>query len=237
MARNWMKAILRRVIDESLTTKRFLFEVPELESFDYKAGQFITFDLPIQSKGTLRSYSIASAPDGTNTFELCIVLNVKGAGTPYIFAQPLGAEFKFMGPLGKFLLHEPIETDLCFIATGTGIAPLRSMIYNIYDRELPHKNIYCVFGNRYVPDILYRNELEKLEKKHPEFKFIPTLSRAGDEWQGPKGYVHQYYENLFSDHREAHFYLCGWSDMINEARKRLEAMGYTKTHVHFEKFD
>ncbi len=237
MARNWMTAVLKKVIDESLATKRFFFEVPELSSFDYKAGQFITFDLPIESKGTLRSYSIASAPDGSNTFELCIVLNVKGAGTPYIFAAPVGTEFKFMGPIGKFLLVEPVETDICFIGTGTGIAPLRSMIYNIYDRQIPHKNIYLIFGNRYVPDVLYRMELEKLAKKHPEFNFIPTLSRAGEEWNGPKGYVHPYYEKLFEDKREAHFYLCGWSDMVNEARKRLEMMGYDKGHVHFEKFD
>ncbi|HLG04077.1 MAG TPA: oxidoreductase, partial [Bacteroidia bacterium] len=86
-------------------------------------------------------------------------------------------------------------------------------------------------------DIVYRKELEELEKEHPEFKFIPTLSRADDSWSGRKGYVHAIYEEIFSDKRPALFYLCGWSNMLKEARERLVAMGYDKKAIKFEEYD
>jgi CDP-4-dehydro-6-deoxyglucose reductase len=139
--------------------------------------------------------------------------------------------------LGKFQLHEPIETDLCFIATGTGIAPLRSMIFDIYKRKLSHKNIYLVFGNRYEKDILYRDEFEQLEKDLPGFHFIPVLSRETSGWNGKTGYVHAVYEELFADKRPAQFYICGWAAMLKEARQRLEAMGYDRSMIRFESYD
>ena len=92
------------------------------------------------------------------------------------------------------------------------------------------------FGTRYEKDILYRNEMDEFAAKHPEFKFIPTLSRE-QNWNGHKGYVHQIYEELFSDKRQGYFYLCGWNDMLNEARKRLAEMGYDKKVIKFESYD
>lgn len=238
MAREVKTAILTKVIDESPTTKRFFFEVPGVKTLEYKAGQFFTLDLPIESKVTLRSYSIASTPDGSNTFELCIVLKEGGLGTTYLFGIPIGTEVKFIGPFGKFVLPEKIETDICFIGTGTGIAPLRSMIYDIYNKNIPHKNIYLIFGNRFPVDILYGKEFEELEAKHPEFKFIGCLSRVKPpEWNGPTGYVHKYYPEFFADGRPAEFYICGWTNMVQEARDTLTNLGYDKKNIHFEKFD
>ena len=73
------------IIDETHNVKRFFFKVPEFESFDFFAGQFVMLDLPLNSKVNTRAYSIASAPDGSNVFELIIVLKEDGLGTPYIW--------------------------------------------------------------------------------------------------------------------------------------------------------
>ena len=176
----WRKGIVTRIENETKHTKRFYITVPELESFDFKSGQFVTLDLPIHEKinKRWRSYSIASWPDGTNVFELVIVLLESGIGTPYLFNEVKeGSEVIFRGPQGVFTLPEEIEKDLYFICTGTGIAPFRSMTHYILRNNIPHKNIYLIFGTRTQNEILYLNEFRRLEKQVEHFHYIPTLSR------------------------------------------------------------
>ncbi|MBL0339452.1 MAG: hypothetical protein IPP71_00115 [Bacteroidetes bacterium] len=114
---------------------------------------------------------------------------------------------------------------------------MRSILLDIHNRKLPHKNIYMVFGNRWEKDILYRKEFESLEKEMDNFTFIPVLSRENAGWEGRNGYVHAVYEEIFADKRPAKFYICGWADMLKEARQRLEAMGYDKKSIKFESYD
>ena len=239
MSRKYYESEIISISDESPNTKRFLFKVPHLERFEFKAGQFVILDLPIESKVTHRSYSIASAPGNHNEFELVIVLNPPGLGTPYMWENyRVGTKVPCAGPLGKFVLPEKADDDICFICTGTGIAPFRSMTNYMIDNNIPHKNIYVVFGNRKIHDVLYKSEFEELEAKHPEVKFIPVLSREQQEtWSGRHGYVHPVYEELFADKRPAYFFICGWKVMVKEARDRLLAMGYPKERIKFELYD
>lgn len=226
------------VQNESDVVKRFYIKMPEGQGSNFKAGQFVMLDLPIDSKYTNRSYSIASAPSTDGIIELCIVLNPSGIGTPYIFEHyKPGFICKVSRFLGKFNLPDVIDTDICFICTGTGIAPLRAMLLDIYNKQMTHKNLYMVFGNRFTKDVLYRSEMEKLQLAHPEFNFIPVLSRDNADWSGRKGYVHAIYEEIFADKRPAKFFICGWADMLKEARTRLEAMGYDKKAIKFESYD
>lgn len=242
----WRTGKVIRIEDETYNTKRFWIEVPELDRFDFKAGQFVTLDLPIheQKNKRWRSYSIASWPDGTNVFELLIVLLEGGLGTTYLFNEvTIGSELTLRGPQGVFVLPEMIDKDLFFICTGTGIAPFRSMLHSIKDNNTPVKNIYLIFGCRTQKDLLYYDELKSLEADLPGYKFLPTLSR--EEWNGLKGYVHAIYENLCKDKMTlneenlpvpgpAYFYLCGWKAMIDDARQKIVAMGYDRKAIHLE---
>ncbi len=238
MAYKYYDGTIIKIIDESNSVKRFFVKVPDEMNFSFKAGQFIMFNLPIESKYTNRSYSIASAPGDGNVFEVCIVLKPGGQGTTFEWRNFVpGTIVKVSKPLGNFTLDEPVEHDLCFICTGTGVAPFRSQIFDIYKRNVPHKNIYLIFGNRFEKDILYRNEFEQLEKQMEGFHFIPVLSRENPGWQGRTGYVHGVYEEIFSDKRQASFYICGWSDMLREARERLHKMGYRGRQIRFESYD
>lgn len=237
MALEWMTGEFTSILDESPNVKRFRIKIPQLEKFVFKPGQFISFDLPIheQKNKRVRSYSIASAPDGTNEFELVIVLVADGLGTPYLWKQNVGDKITLRGPLGVFTLPETIENDLCFIATGTGIAPFRSMIWDFHNTKKPFKNIYLIFGSRLKQDLLYYKELEELSKKIPNFHYIPTLSReTSAEWTGKKGYVHPIYEEIFADKRPVNFYLCGWRNMLDEAKQRIINMGYDRKTIHME---
>src|SRR3954464_14470333 len=165
MVQPWRTGKVIRIEDETAATKRFWIQVPEVESFDFLPGQFVTLDLPIHEKPNKRwrSYSIASWPDETNVFELLIVLLDGGLGTTYLFNEiSEGSELVLRGPQGVFVLPDPIEKDLYFICTGTGIAPFRSMLHHIQLHNVPHKNIYLLFGTRNKKDLLYVEEMKRL---------------------------------------------------------------------------
>ena len=117
----WNKSTVIKIEDESPTTKRFWLQANDLEQLDFRAGQFITLDLPIHEKRQKRwrSYSIASAPDGSNVVELCVVLLEGGAGSTYLFEEvKVGSELTFKGPSGVFYLPKEISKELVFICTG-----------------------------------------------------------------------------------------------------------------------
>ena len=231
----WRTGKVIRIEDETFNTKRYWVQVPEMERFDFIAGQFVTLDLPIHEKKNKRwrSYSIASWPDGTNVFELVIVLDEKGLGTPYIFNNVfVGSELKFRGPQGVFVLQQPLDKDIFMICTGTGVAPFRSMLHYIKDHNVPHRDIHLIFGCRTKDTILYYEEMTGLKESIPGFHYIPTLSR--EEWEGHSGYVHSVYESLCTEKKPAVFYLCGWKGMIDEAQKRILDMGYDKKDIRIE---
>lgn len=238
----WRKGIITRIENETYNTRRFWIRIPELETFDFVPGQFVTIDLPIHEKPNKRwrSYSIASWPDGTNVFELLIVLLDGGMGTTYLFNEVKeGSELTLRGPQGVFVLPENIEQDLYFICTGTGIAPFRSMVHYIQLHNVPHKDIYLLFGTRKKEDLLYLDEFRELEKQVTKFHFLPTLSR--ENWDGCSGYVHAIYENLVHEKMNgqeqpppAKFYLCGWKNMVDEAKVRIQKLGYDRKAIHQE---
>ncbi len=231
----WLTGKVIRIENETIDTRRFWIQVPELVVFNFIPGQFVTLDLPIHERPNKRwrSYSIASWPDGSNIFELIIVLDKRGSGTPYLFDEvKAGTEIPVRGPQGVFILKEPLDEDLILICTGTGIAPFRGMIHHIKNNNIPHKNIYLVFGCRTKSSLLYFEEMQRLQTEIAGFHYIPTLSR--EHWEGQTGYVHAVYELLTIDKRSAKFYLCGWRGMIDEARTKLTEMGYDKKVIHFE---
>ena len=231
----WRTGHVIKIADETTDTKRFWIQVPELEQFDFIPGQFVTLDLPIHEKVNKRwrSYSISSWPDGTDVFEMVIVLDTEGVGTNYLFNEiKEGHTLTLRGPQGIFTLREPLDEDLVLICTGTGIAPFRSMVHHIKNQQIPHKNIYLIFGCRTQSTLLYYNELVQLQQELPGFNYIPVLSR--EQWPGKTGYVHQVYENICADKRPAYFYLCGWKGMLDEAKSNLLEMGYDKKVIHLE---
>ena len=250
MLHPWRTGKIIRIEEAIHNTRRFFLEVPELTEFDFKPGQFVTLDLPIHEKPNKRwrSYSIASAPDGTNGFELVISLMEQGAGTHYLFEQVNeGSELIYRGPQGVFVLPEEIDRDLYFICTGTGIAPFRSMAQHILNNNIPHKEIYLIFGCRKFSDTLYEDELRELANDYPSFHFIPTFSREQtDDPSIHTGYVHKVYDEIIQSKMEssqnpeikklppAYFFLCGWKNMIDEAKKKIQGLGYDRKSIHQE---
>ena len=234
----WYDSRVIRIEDETPNTKRFWVEVPEVETIEFEAGQFVTMDLPIAEKRLKRwrSYSIANAPGELNVLEFVIVRLEGGAATTYLFEEvKLGDTIRFKGPSGTFTLPASIDKDIVFICTGTGVAPFRSMLWDIYKNKKPTRNLHLIFGTRHEDGILYRKEFESWQKQWPAFSFDVALSRTPD-WSGYKGYVHQIYLEKYKMPRpDIDFYICGWSNMIDDAVANLIVkLGYDKSQVHYE---
>lgn len=249
----WRTGKIIRIVQETPTTRRYWIQIPELDRFDFQPGQFVTLDLPIHEKPNKRwrSYSIASWPDGTNVFELVIVLLEGGLGTTWLFNNvEEGSELILRGPQGVFTLPDPIDRDLFFVCTGTGVAPFRSMAHHILNNNIAHHNIYLLFGCRKFGDALYAPELKELSRNIPSFRYIPSYSReepGNYDHLVRIGYVHQAYEEICMSKATidpdnagqkkmapAYFYLCGWKNMIDEAKQRIQALGYDRKAIHQE---
>jgi len=236
MPTNWHDGIVRKIETIAPNVRSFQLEVPDMQSFNFQAGQFVTMDLPIGEKRLQRwrSYSIANAPDGSNSLELCIVH--AGIGTKFLFDEVQeGSALKFKGPDGGFVLPETIDKDLVFVCTGTGVAPFRSMIMDLKNSGKPHRNIHLIFGARDESGILYRAEFEELTQTMPGFRYDVALSRQAD-WSGWKGYVHQVYQELYPTPRpDVNFYLCGWSNMVDDAVANLMLqLKFERSQIHYE---
>jgi CDP-4-dehydro-6-deoxyglucose reductase len=238
MLQPWRTGTVIKIENASATTRRFWIQIPELDVFDFKPGQFVTLDLPIHEKTNKRwrSYSIASAPDGTNIIELVIVLLEGGLGTTYLFNEiKEGSTLTLRGPVGVFTLPETLDKDLYLICTGTGIAPFRSMVNYIHEQKIVHKNIHLIFGCRKITDRLYGQELKALESLENNFYYHPVFSREESTPEGGySGYVHAVYEKLIVAKNPSQFYLCGWKNMVDEAKERIIAAGYDKKDIHLE---
>jgi CDP-4-dehydro-6-deoxyglucose reductase len=237
----FFNGLVTGILDETANVKRFFIRIPELQRYDFHAGQFTMLDLPILSKVTTRSYSIASPPSGTNEIELVIVLKDGGLGTAYLFGEiRVGSFIRVSEPVGKFTRPRPegFDSPLIFVCTGTGIAPFRSMILDILAHKVPFRQLILVKGCRTKQDILYHTEMQHLSETVPGFRFIPVLSRPDPlDWQGETGYVHPVYLNLLSEYPDAIFYLCGWKAMVQEARSKLAERGVPKDRIRFELYD
>jgi ferredoxin-NADP reductase len=238
MATTWYEATVKKITTTAPNVRCFFLQLPKEQDFSFKAGQFITLDLPVGEKRLQRwrSYSIANAPANKNEIELCIVRAQEGLGTAYLFdIVEEGSVLRFKGPDGTFCLPEKIEKDIVMICTGTGIVPFRSILQDLINKGNTNQNIHLIFGTRFESGILYREELEKMKAIMPNFRYDVALSREKNK-NYHHGYVHSIYLAKYIKNAEnIQFYLCGWSAMIDEAVANLIVkLGFKHEQVLYE---
>jgi ferredoxin-NADP reductase len=156
----------------------------------------------------------------------------------YLCDLPQGAVIQVKGPFGSFILRPPLR-DTIFIATGTGIAPYRSMLHWLFaDTERHHnKQFWLVFGSRTQRDIYYHDEFLQLAAEHPNFHYMPTLSRGSDNWPGLRGYVQEHIRKLAEGRADMHAYICGLEKMVTANRELLKSLGWERKSILYEKYD
>jgi len=212
-------------------------ELVDPPQFAFKAGQFIT--VPV-AEGVLRSYSIASAPEDPRWLKVAVDVQPGGPGSRFFASLQPGQELKFQGPYGAFVVRDDAHPHLVFVGTGTGIAPLRSMILDLERRGQGHRRMTLFFGVRFADDLMYHDEFLALAAKHPDtFTYIPSLSRPeGSDWPGDTGRVTTVIPRLLPPEvaAEATAYLCGSKEMLKEVTEILVGLGMDRKQVKKEQF-
>ena len=238
MAVEWYEGQIVGIEQLSDNCRSFVLKIDDCDHFEFVAGQFMTFDLPIGEKRLhrWRSYSISGQVEDSNLIEFCIVKNENGLGTPYLFTLNVGDVIKCKGPEGGFVLPQDIaDKEIIMICTGTGVAPFRSMIRHVISKNIPFKKIHLIFGTRNADNILYRDEFEKLAAENRHFHYDVALSR--DKIAGiHHGYVHDIYLKLYGTvTRDRIFMLCGWTSMIDDTIANLMVKcQYDKSQIRYE---
>lgn len=206
------------------------------KAIKFNPGQYIQFKIP--GTDEYRAYSVASSPGIEDSIDLVIRLVPGGLCSAYIHkVLSENDEVIFTGPFGDFYLREETDKDIVAIAGGCGMAPIRSILYYLAKQGMPRK-FYYFFGARTTQDLFFTEELRELEKKYPNFKYIPALSepKPQDKWQGEVGLVTQVAEKYLDSKRPTEAYLCGPPPMIDAAVKVLTREGVSPEDIYYDKF-
>src|SRR6476619_5312645 len=162
---------LVRSVSLSTQTKHLEFEASGMTRFGFVAGQWLSFKTnKPDGEEITRAYSIASPPGDDNRLALCLNRVPDGFMSNFLCDMHEGQEISCQGPFGDFILRPPLR-DTIFIATGTGVAPFRSMLHWLLaDRERHQdKKFWLIFGSRTEKDIYYHKEFLQLATKHNNF--------------------------------------------------------------------
>ena len=220
-------------------TKHLEFELLDGPRFGFVPGQWLSFktNMPDGEEIT-RPYSIASPPADDNRFALCLNRVQDGFMSNYLCDMKEGDEIRCQGPFGNFILRPPMR-DTLFIATGTGIAPFRSMLHWLLNDPARHENkqLWLIFGNRTEEDIYYHIEFLALAAAHENFHYLPTLSREEPEWKGLRGYVQEHVSGLAQNRTDMHAYICGLAKMVKANRDLLQSLSWDRKAIFYERYD
>lgn len=228
-----------RSVPLSEFTKHLELEVNGVTHFGFVPGQWLSVkaNTPDGEEMT-RAYSIASPPSANGHVAFCLNRVQDGFMSNYLCSLDQDAKIAFQGPFGDFILRPPLR-DTVFIATGTGIAPFRSMLpwlLAVHERHQGHQ-LWLLFGVRREQDIYYREEFERLAAEHANFHFLPTLSRPAAEWKGLQGYVQEHLAEIAGTRTDMHAYICGLDKMVKANRELLKSLGWDRTSIRYEKYD
>ncbi len=206
---------------EQLADAVFLFTILNTDpvACAFTSGQYMTL---VVDQTTRRQYTMCSAPDDRR-FQIVVDVSPMGKGSRYLLERTPGDRIEYLAPLGSFTLM-PTEAPLLFVATGTGIAPFRSMVNDIFrDSVNQDRIVHLYWGLRYEHDLYWQSDFEDIARQYRGFKFFVSLSKPSSTWSGMQGHItnHVLSDPLLGD--SSQIYLCGNSAMITEMREHLIA--------------
>jgi len=225
-----------KIKDLTYDIKLIEFKLSNDEFVDFKPGQYLQFKIPGTEE--FRAYSIASTPKEKGLIQFMIRKVPNGLCSGYIHEQlDVGDEITLTGPYGDFFLQEDSTKDVVCIAGGVGVPPLKSIIQHLFDKGTS-RQVYYFFGARSVKDLYYFDEPKNLDKKYPNFTYLPALSEPGqeDNWVGETGFIHLALDKVIQNGPNTEAYLCGPEPMINAVTNVLTAKGVKEEDIYYDKF-
>jgi CDP-4-dehydro-6-deoxyglucose reductase len=208
--------------------------LPPAAGFVFEPGHYIDVLLP---NGRRRRFSIASPPHDARLLELHVRHAPGGEFTDRLFAQdPRHMLLSIEGPLGRFVYRDVPGAPLLLVGGGTGLAPLKSILRHVIERD-PRRDVTLYWGVRTERDLYAHAELEALARRAVNFRYRAVLSEPGNEWPGPRGWVH---EAVLADlpRLDRHeIYVSGPPAMVAAVRQDFGRVGADLARLYSDSFD
>lgn len=236
MAQNPPQPFTARFEEKEAHNQKFVeyhFELEEPHRLAFQAGQYVS--IKINEAGERRSYSICSSPIIDHGFQFLLDVSPAGIGTQYLASLQLGQRITGLGPMGNFFISDQPESAIVLVGTGSGIAPLKSMVLDLIENKREQRPITLYWGMRYAADLFWLDELQDIVEANKNFFFYPVISQPEPEWNLSTGHV----TDLLGIHQfppDAGYYLCGSKDIIESIQTFLLAKSVPAQYIHHEKF-
>ncbi|MFQ6034375.1 MAG: NADH:ubiquinone reductase (Na(+)-transporting) subunit F [Sedimentisphaerales bacterium] len=204
----------------------------------HRPGQYVQVRAPSRDGPVFRAYSISSPVYEPDIVELIVKLVPGGIGSTYLHNLKVNDDVAFTGPYGEFHLNEDPSVEIICVAGGCGMAPVKNIIYTLYDRW-PDRSCWLFFGCRTTQDIFYLEQFKKLERKHPNFHVVYALSdelKPDEQWNGETGFIHLAVDKYLDSGRRRQAFLCGPPPMIKAVTKVLEEKGVNSENIFYDEF-
>jgi len=210
----------------------FYFNLVEPESLKFEAGQYFLLEIP----GGFRQYSISSSPNDQKSLQIIVDTSPMGAGSKFLLGLKEGMAVKFRAPMGAFVLKNSAQPKM-FLATGAGIAPIKSMIHKLLESGF-NQPVSLYWGVRESTNLYLRDIWEHFAQTYSNFDYLYCLSREAH--QAPHSYAGRIQEKLKTlDGKlsDTDFYLCGRTSTVEQLKEfLLTNLSIKPENIHHEKF-
>lgn len=229
-----------RIFNETPDVKTFRLMNPMGGAlpFTHLPGQFLTVTVPADGKPVKRSYTIASSPTQQDYAEITVKHEEAGVVSGHLHTQVQpGGLLEFSGPSGSFIFTGRECKCILLIGGGVGITPLMSVLRYLTDRSWPG-DIYLLYGVRTPRDIIFREELDYLQRRHPNLRVVITVSRPeGTDWKGPTGRIgKELIVQSVPDLTSRYVHICGPVPMMEATKKMLTELSVPSERIKTEAF-
>jgi ferredoxin-NADP reductase len=226
-------------IPEAPNVMTFAFRPPSGARFVYKAGQFITLDLPVPGGNVQRTYTISSSPIASAYLSVTVKAQPGSIATRWMLdhLRP-GMRIKAYGPSGLFHLPPQPDGKYLFISAGSGVTPMMSMATTLFERGEDPDICFIQCANRPV-ELIFRKKLEYMASRITglQLHFVVAQSDPYDVWTGYRGTFNQLMLGLMcQDYLERDVYCCGPEGFMTAVREILHSLGYDMARYFQESF-
>ncbi|WP_022942655.1 hybrid-cluster NAD(P)-dependent oxidoreductase [Psychromonas hadalis] len=229
--------ICTKRIDETADATTFEFKKLDDSPFDYKAGQFITFEVDVAGELEYRAYSLSSTPSKPQSVAVTIKRVIGGKVSNYLLDHlQAGIALPAMPPAGEFTIeNNQVSADILLMSAGSGITPCMSMARWLLDTQ-QKVNIHFIYSARSEADIIMASDLAMLNEQYDNFQlsFILEETESAEFIKGRLN-VHNLTQ-LVPEVAGKTIFTCGPTPYMQVVETLAEERGFDMALFHKESF-
>jgi ferredoxin-NADP reductase len=227
-----------RLFEESPDVRTLRLANPDGSELPFRhlPGQFVTFTVRPIDQPVKRSYTIASPPTRRDYLEVTVKREGHGTVSSFLHGVHEGDTLQVTGPSGSFTFVGEGANSIVLISGGVGVTPMMSVLRYLTDRSWSG-DIFFIYGCRSDRDVIYREELEYLQRRHPNLKLVIVANEAGVGWPHARGLITaELIASTVPHVQTRRIHLCGPTAMMSALRTALTELGVPTEQVKTEVF-